>query len=201
MSELTVLQAVRLKGRTNEADLVATLGEGPAGVAAMLEQLTAAGLLVQGKTLRLSPEGRERLNTLLAEERSGVDQSVLAKAYDDFRLVNNEFKALVSDWQLKDGQPNSHDDPEYDAGVLNRLDGVHQQVLPIIATLVTLLPRLNTYATKLSSALAKVKAGETTWLARPIIDSYHTVWFELHEELIAASGLTREDEARAGHAT
>jgi hypothetical protein len=44
-------------------------------------------------------------------------------------------------------------------------------------------------------------AGDTTWLARPIIDSYHTVWFELHEELIAASGLTREEEARAGHAT
>ena len=38
------------------------------------------------------------------------------------------------------------------------------------------------------------------WLARPIIDSYHTVWFELHEELILVSGLTREGEARAGHA-
>jgi hypothetical protein len=49
--------------------------------------------------------------------------------------------------------------------------------------------------------LDKVKSGDTTWLARPIIDSYHTVWFELHEELIAASGLTREEEARAGHAT
>jgi hypothetical protein len=26
------------------------------------------------------------------------------------------------------------------------------------------------------------------------------VWFELHEELIVAAGLTREDEAKAGHA-
>ncbi len=33
-----------------------------------------------------------------------------------------------------------------------------------------------------------------------MIDSYHTVWFELHEELIALSGLTREDEAAAGRA-
>jgi hypothetical protein len=45
-----------------------------------------------------------------------------------------------------------------------------------------------------------VKSGDTTWLTRPIIDSYHTVWFELHEELILAAGLTREDEAKAGHA-
>jgi hypothetical protein len=34
-----------------------------------------------------------------------------------------------------------------------------------------------------------------------MIDSYHTVWFELHEELIAARGLSREEEAKAGHAT
>ncbi|MGO9153100.1 MarR family transcriptional regulator [Mycobacterium sp.] len=200
MSELTLLQAVLLKGRVSEAYLVATLDEDPADVAATLAQLTAAGLLVQAKTLRISPEGRERLNALLAEERSGVDQNVLAKSYDDFRVVNNDFKALVSDWQIKDGQPNSHDDPEHDAAVLNRLDNVHQQVLPVIATVTTLLPRLSAYAKKLNSALAKVKAGDTIWLARPIIDSYHTVWFELHEELIAASGLTREEEARAGHA-
>jgi len=201
MSELTVLQAVRLKGRVSEADLAATVDENPADVAAALAQLTAVGLLVQGKTLRISPEGRERLNSLLAEERSGVDQNVLATSYDDFRAVNNAFKALVSDWQIKDGQPNSHDDTEYDAAVLNRLDNVHQQVLPVITTVTTLLPRLSAYAKKLNSALAKVKSGETTWLARPIIDSYHTVWFELHEELIAASGLTREEEETAGHAS
>jgi hypothetical protein len=166
-----------------------------------LAQLTDAGLLVHNKTLRLSPEGRERLNVLLAEERSGIDQNVLAKSYDDFRAVNNTFKALVSDWQIRDGQPNPHDDADYDAGVLGRLDGVHEQVLPIIAIVTTLVPRLSTYGEKLDAALAKVKAGDTIWLARPIIDSYHTVWFELHEELIAASGLTREEEARAGHAS
>jgi hypothetical protein len=201
MSELTVLQGVRLKGRVSEEGLAATLGEDPADIAETLAQLTAAGLLVEGKTLRISPEGRERLNALLAEERSGVDQSVLAKAYDEFRAVNNEFKALVSDWQIKDGQPNSHDDPEYDGAVLKRLDNVHQQVSPIVATVTELLPRLSAYGAKLKSALTKVQAGDSTWLARPIIDSYHTVWFELHEELIVASGLTREEEARAGHAT
>jgi DNA-binding MarR family transcriptional regulator len=201
MSELTVLQGVRLKGRVSEEGLAATLGEDPADISETLAQLTAAGLLVEGKTLRISPEGRERLNALLAEERSGVDQSVLAKAYDEFRAVNNEFKALVSDWQIKDGQPNSHDDPEYDGAVLKRLDNVHQQVSPIVATVTELLPRLSAYGAKLKSALTKVQAGDSTWLARPIIDSYHTVWFELHEELIVASGLTREEEARAGHAT
>lgn len=201
MPELTVLRAIRLKGRVSEADLAATLNEKPADVSATLAQLAADGLLVEGKALRLSPEGRERLDALLADERSVIDQKALAASYDDFRAVNSEFKALMSDWQLKDGQPNTHDDPEYDATVLSRLDDVHQHALPIINAVSALMPRLGAYADKLDSALAKVKAGDTTWLARPIIDSYHTVWFELHEELISASGLTREQEARAGHAS
>jgi hypothetical protein len=53
---------------------------------------------------------------------------------------------------------------------------------------------------KLQTALDNIHAGETMWLARPLIDSYHTVWFELHEELILAAGLTRESEAKSGHA-
>ena len=32
------------------------------------------------------------------------------------------------------------------------------------------------------------------------IGSYHTAWFELHEELILAAGLTRECEAKSGDA-
>ena len=195
-----MLQAVRFKGRPSEADIVATLDEEPADVAATLAQLTAAGLLVLEKAVRISLEGRERLNALLAEERSAIDQKSLAGAYSDFRVVNSEFKALVLDWQVKDGQPNSHEDADYDAAIVNRLDNVHQKVLPVLAAVTTLLPRLSGYVGKLNSSLAKVKAGETIWFSRPSIDSYHTVWFELHEELIAASGLSREDEARAGHA-
>jgi pyruvate,orthophosphate dikinase len=33
-----------------------------------------------------------------------------------------------------------------------------------------------------------------------LLDSYHTVWFELHEDLIRLAGRTREAEATAGRA-
>jgi hypothetical protein len=84
--------------------------------------------------------------------------------------------------------------------VLARLDDIHEPALRVISTVATQLPRLRRYGQKLSSALDKIHAGDTAWLTRPIVDSYHTVWFELHEELIVAAGLTREDEAAAGHA-
>jgi ribosomal protein L14E/L6E/L27E len=200
VSELTVLQAVRLKGRVSLADLAATLGEDADDLAAIVDRLTDSGLLVDGKALRVSPDGRVRLDELLATEREHVDAAALAAAYADFRTVNAEFKALVTDWQLKAGQPNTHEDPDYDAAVLARLDNVHQRVTPILAAAAAQLPRLSRYSVKLQAALANVHAGETDWLSRPLIDSYHTVWFELHEELIVAAGLTRESEAKSGDA-
>jgi hypothetical protein len=200
MIELKVLQAVRLKGRTTSADIATTVGEGSDTVEAAVTTSVASGHLIEGKTIRLSPEGRTRLSELLEAERQSVDPEAIAAIYDKFRDVNAEFKALVSDWQLKDGVPNTHDDEKYDAAVLSRLDDVHRQVTPVIADVVTMIPRLAGYSEKLETALAKVLAGDTVWLTRPIVDSYHTVWFELHEELILAAGLTREEEARAGHA-
>jgi hypothetical protein len=200
MSELTVLQAVRLKGRVSPADLAATLDVDLADITETVGQLTVSGVLVEGTTLKISPIGRVRLEALLAEERKSIDPAALAAAYDDFRSVNADFKTLVTDWQLKDGKPNTHDDAEYDAAVLGRLDAVHRRVVPIIAAAATQLPRLSAYPVKLRAALDKVTAGEIAWLTRPLIDSYHTVWFELHEELILAVGLTREEAARAGDA-
>jgi hypothetical protein len=200
VTELAVLQAIRLKGRVTPADLAATLDE---DVDDVTEQLTASGVLVGGATLRISPSGRDRLNELLAEEREAVDSAAMTAAYDDFRSVNTDFKALVTDWQLKggpEGPPNAHDDAEYDAAVLARLDDVHARVLPIVEAFGAQLSRLTAYSAKLVAALDKVKAGDSAWLTRPLIDSYHTVWFELHEELIGAVGLTREQAAKAGDA-
>lgn len=203
MTELAVLQAVRLKGRVAPADLAATLGEELETVTDVVERLTALGLLVDGATVRITAGGRTRLETLLGEERDSTDSTAMAAAYNDFRPVNADFKSLVTDWQLKggpDGSPNTHDDAEYDSAVLARLDDVHDRVLPIIGAAAMQLPRLTGYSTKLVAALDKVKAGETFWLTRPLIDSYHTVWFELHEELISAVGTTREEAARSGDA-
>jgi hypothetical protein len=191
VSELTVLQAVRLKGRVSRDDLAATLGGDFVDV---VDRLVGSGLLLDGPTLRLSPEGRGRLEGLLADERSRVDTAAVLAAYGEFRSVNAEFKALVTDWQLKDGQPNTHEVAGYDAAVLARLDDVHRRVTPIIAAAATQLPRLSGYSVKLQTALDNIHAGQTMWLARPLIDSYHTVWFELHEELILATGRTRETD-------
>ncbi|MFV0495363.1 MarR family transcriptional regulator [Mycobacterium sp.] len=198
--DLAVLQAVRLKGRLTRADLAATVAESVADITPVVARLAAAGLLVDGPAIRISPDGRARLAELLTAERETADAAALAVVYDEFRSVNTDFKSVVTDWQLRDNQPNNHDDSDYDATVLARLDDVHRRVLPIITTVTVQLPRLAAYPRKLTAALNRVKVGELAWLTRPLIDSYHTVWFELHEELILAAGLTREEAARSGDA-
>jgi hypothetical protein len=200
VTELSVLQAVRLKGRVTPAELAKTLRANDTDVTETVGRLAADGLLVAGATLRITPEGRAQLAELLAAERRDADPTTLAAAYDEFRSINTEFKAVVTAWQLKDGQPNTHEDADYDAAVLARLDGVHQRVISIVAKVTAQLPRLSSYPVKLNAALDRVKSGEIPWLTRPLIDSYHTVWFELHEELILAVGLTREQAARSGDA-
>jgi pyruvate,orthophosphate dikinase len=64
--------------------------------------------------------------------------------------------------------------------------------------LASLSPRLAAYGVRLGRAAARVAAGDHGYVAKLIADSYHTVWFELHEDLIALAGLTRQTEAQPG---
>jgi hypothetical protein len=199
--ELAVLRALRLKGRAGVDGLAAATGLGEAEVRAIVEPLVADGAAreVNGFYMLLPP-GRERQAELLDAERAGVDGTAMSEVYEHFTAVNGDFKQLANDWQLRGDQPNDHSDPSYDGEVLSRLPGIHQRVSPVVAAAAGLAPRLAVYGTRLAAALHRVDAGEREWLLKPLIDSYHTVWFELHEELISLAGLSREAEALSGRA-
>jgi hypothetical protein len=200
--ELQALQALRLKGRPTPEDVASATGAEATDAEAVLVALTEAGHADQARgRYKLTPAGRARLDELLAGERAEVDQARLAEAYREFGEHNTAFKQLVTDWQLIDGvTPNDHSDADYDAKIVRRLGELHERFLPLVERLVGLAPRLAPYPGRFTGALAKVQAGEHSWLARPLIDSYHTVWFELHEDLIGLAGLSRADEAAAGRA-
>jgi pyruvate,orthophosphate dikinase len=202
MSELSVLQAMRLKGRLTADAASACVGESPDQVQPQLDALVAQGLAKQaGTAVRVTPEGRERLTSLLETERSTVDQAKLTEAYHAFDEHNNEMKAIMHAWQLRDdGTPNDHTDEAYDATIVERLAALHERFEPLVQQVVALTPRLAPYLTRFGSALDQVRAGDHSFIARPIADSYHTVWFEFHEELIGLLGRTRAEEAAAGRA-
>ena len=189
-SDLPVMRGLRLKGRATPVDIAGATGLDPADVTQTIEGLVAAG---EAREMRgafmLLPPARERLEVLLADERATIDKDAVALLYDQFTAVNGEFKTLAHDWQ-----------EARDQAVLDRLPGIHARVKPITDRLGELVPRLAPYGDRLATALARVQRGDSDWLLKPLIDSYHTVWFELHEELISLAGRTRRDEAAAGRA-
>jgi pyruvate,orthophosphate dikinase len=110
-------------------------------------------------------------------------------------------KRLVSAWQLRpDGTPNDHSDPSYDADVLRRFRALHHEVRPLLGSLGDLAPRLERYELMLDRAHDRIVDGQVEYIASPMIDSYHSCWFELHEELIYLCGRTRAEETAAGRA-
>jgi hypothetical protein len=56
--------------------------------------------------------------------------------------------------------------------------------------LTAVLPRFSGYSGRLEQAVANA-ATEPAWLTATDRDSFHRIWFELHEDLIATLGLRR----------
>ncbi|BBZ31042.1 hypothetical protein MMAD_53370 [Mycolicibacterium madagascariense] len=176
MNELALLQTVRLKGRVPRTEVDA-------------DDLVAAGLLVDAPMVRLTEAGRARLADLLAAERATVDPTAADDVYARFTVVNAKLKPVISQWQLTREAAG----PGEVAAVLAEVDRLHRDVEPVIEAAAALVPRLRSYGERLDGALQRARS-DMSWLTRPIVDSYHTVWFELHEELIGLAGRTRAQE-------
>ncbi len=147
-------------------------------------------------TWRWHPAGRE-VHAVWARLVPGSEEDALAKsAYERFLVFNVEFLRICTDWQLKPGnQPNDHSDAAYDFKVLERLDRLDERAGALIDGLAEAVPRFAGYRGRLTEALDKI-SEDRAWLASPRCDSYHTVWMQLHEDLLSAVGVNRADEAQ-----
>lgn len=119
------------------------------------------------------------------------------QAYLAFERINPELKAAITDWQTMEvggeRRPNDHSDAAHDDKVIDKIAGIHERIEPALGALANGLPRLAIYAKKLERALDKVERGEKEWVSDVHRESYHTVWFELHEELLRIMGREREE--------
>ncbi len=95
---------------------------------------------------------------------------------------------------------NDHADAGYDAAVLDRLAGLATDADGWLGSVEAKAPRYGAYRRRLADAAARAAAGDHRYVASPRVDSYHGVWFELHEDLILLGGRTRADEVAAGRA-
>lgn len=187
-AEALLLHALRVKGAATAADLESA--SGVEGAAARVEPLLAKGLVSragegEGAIFGLTGAGRERDAELVAAEVPAPVREEIGSEYDaDFLPVNAEFKALCASWQ-SDGE-------SFD--LLEQLLTVHERVDGFLADAAGPVPRLGRYRERLAGALDRVQDGDGDALVGAVGPSYHNIWFELHEDLIASLGRSRAEE-------
>jgi pyruvate,orthophosphate dikinase len=196
------LRALLIKGYGDGSALGPALGCSAGDATRVITELVDAGLAEPGAgSFRLSSSGRDAASALLAADRDAWSPAAAESALEAFLALDARMKQVVTDWQMRDPTTlNDHADAAYDAAVLARLAELHADVERWLAPLVAGLPRLARYGARLAAANEAAQSGNGKFVASPRVDSYHSAWFELHEDLIRLAGRTRESETAAGRA-
>ena len=203
--ELLTLHAVRLKGMADDAELAARFELDTTLVAELLLDFQAFGWITRVEFAgtagwTLTESGRSKNERQLSHELAAADSnSSIRRAYLTFLPYNERLLRACTDWQLRPNGAdplavNEHTDREWDQRVLSALATLSQELRTVCRELGGRLVRFQGYDDRFTAALARVERGELSWVARPRVDSCHTVWMELHEDLVATLGIRRGAE-------
>jgi pyruvate,orthophosphate dikinase len=197
-----VLRAIAIKGFALPDGIADAVLSTPNDVTPVLDALVKDGLIeTSAGAYKLTEAGRSTAEDRLATERSGWGVDSASAALDAFLDIDHRVKDVVTAWQMRDdGTPNDHSDDEYDDAVLERLGAIHADATAWLEPIKPKLSRLADYGARLDRAVEAARGGDGRYVASPRVDSYHGVWFELHEDLIQLAGRTREEESAAGRA-
>lgn len=201
---LLILHAMRMASVAPPETIAHRSALAPALVSELLDAFAERGWAVEHRGAlvgwALTAAGRDELGALLSAEVDRTDvRAAMEERYRSFVELNGPFLELCTDWQLRveasgDRVVNDHSDPGYDAAVLARLEPIHRDITDLARHCGDLLSRFGGYGDRFGHAWERLRANDVDWLTRPLIDSYHTVWFELHEDFLATLGLTRSEE-------
>jgi hypothetical protein len=194
-----VLHALRCIGGAGLARVAAATGlDGDAAESELID-LAVAGLVTHEAGefggWSLTADGRAADADRSAAELvpAGV-RTAIAAAYERFLVLNPELLDICTAWQTRrvDGVvvANRHDDPAHDTRVLDRLTDLARRADTLCTDLAVALPRFGRYRARLGGALAMARSGRTEYVTDDF-EAFHTVWFQLHEDLLATLGLPR----------
>jgi len=205
-SELLVLHAVRIQGMTDRDRIALRFALDPDTIEELLLDDEARGWvrrvdLIGVRGWSLTDSGRAQGVRMLAEElQMAGGRTAVQAAYGSFIQLNSRLQTVLTKWQIRP-EPrdpmalNDHRDWAWDEDVLKSLGYLSRNLRPIGDQLANVLSRFAFYPDRFAAALTRVDQGERTWVDEPKIDSCHTVWFELHEDLLATLGLERGEGA------
>ncbi|WP_067708406.1 hypothetical protein [Nocardia yamanashiensis] len=144
----------------------------------------------------LTASGRQENERQLAHELAKCEAKALVETiYRAFLPLNARLTQACTAWQLTilpDGSmhDNNHDNPQHDAQILSELNTLATELTPLTTQLTNQLARFSGYDTRFTTALTQA-ADNPDMITGTTPTSAHRIWFELHEDLIAALGIDR----------
>ena len=188
-----VLHAIRLKGIAKDDAISAHVDADKATMTACLEDLASRGLTKYREGRRVSgwaltDSGREQHAMLLDDAMGSDDVAGLAVPYNKFLTVNSDFKTLCVRWMEANYSQTDL------SGLLRELAETHETVTSILLDAERAVPDLRVHRQRFEVAGREVAAGNHDFVTSPRVDSYHTVWFEMHEDMILRLKISRADE-------
>ncbi len=199
--DLLVLHTLRCIGFASVARLESTLvGLVPVDVEGRLLSLASQGLVTHTSGAfggwGVTDEGRVADAEWIARELGVAGaQDGIEGAYRAFLPLNRRTLDICGDWQLRRHGSgtvlNDHSDDLYDRRVLARLREVDAHAQVVCDRLAARLHRFSTYGPRLATAVQRSSQGELDQVTDSL-DSYHSVWFQLHEDLLVTLALARE---------
>jgi DNA-binding MarR family transcriptional regulator len=200
-TRLLVLHGLRLKGFGEPEAIAEIVGVDVDDVAKHLDSLLNDELVVRRDGPRLAgwgltAAGRAEQERLLADELAEAGlRAAVQDAYESFLALNAPLLEICTAWQMRDETTiNDHSDAAYDAAAIARLAEHHDRLDPILTALESAFVRYGPYRPRFDASVARLQSGEHDWFTKPMIDSYHTVWFQLHEDLLNTLGIDRATE-------
>lgn len=194
VDEASVLHTLKVRGFVTGDGFAASLGLVPCdtlndlierGLIRHLETRDMYSLMAPGQELHA-----EQIGTL-----HDAMKAALGPTYHDFLPLNDELKALCTEWQMRGpDEPNDHSDADYDAACVSRLVALVERTGAIIDRFAEALPRMRRYQGRLVEAVDAVAGGATNRFTGVMCESFHDVWMELHQDLILLQGIDRAEE-------
>ena len=195
--ELLVLHGLRVKGMADAATVAERFGLDRELVDELLLDYEAYGwithvIFVDVDGWALTAAGRVENERRLAAEldRTGT-RSEVVPAHEGFLALNSRFLNTITKWQIRPKPTDRLAANDHIERVLDDLHDLGRELQPVCETHTIALPRFAGYSERYAAALDRAARGGQAWVAQPKIDSCHTVWMELHEDLLATLGLER----------
>jgi len=198
-NDLLAIHGLAVKKAGTAADVAAIIGASEEDVTRALSAARDAGRVIEAKGMYMvTPKGRAWLvktyPTACADLRA--NDAFLA-AYEQFEVINRRILDLFTRWQTVKvaGQavPNDHSDEDYDNKIIDELGDIHDEALDVFEAFAAVEPRFAVYRDRFEVAYDRVLAGDIEWVSGAKLDSYHTVWFELHEDILRLLGRARTE--------